>query len=78
MRLHKGCVLEVHLGTESPKRGIMVLHECKVCGYVYNPQKGDIEGKIPAGTDFEALPALWECPICASKKDMFVLHNEWS
>ncbi len=29
---------------------------CSICGYVYNPEIGDKEHGIPAGTPFEELP----------------------
>ncbi len=44
---------------------------CGVCGYVYDPEKGDPEGGIAAGTRFEDLPETWVCPICGAGKDQF-------
>ena len=41
-------------------------HECSVCGYVYEPVKGDDRRQIAAGTPFEALPPDWRCPVCAA------------
>jgi len=41
------------------------------CGYIYNPDKGDRKGKIPAGTRFEDLPDEWRCPICGGTKKCF-------
>ena len=32
-------------------------YECTVCGYVYDPEKGDLAGGIPPGIPFEKLPA---------------------
>ena len=29
---------------------------CKACDYVYNPQKGDVEGGVAPGVAFEDLP----------------------
>ena len=46
-------------------------YECPVCGYIYDPQKGDPEGKIKAGTVFSELPEDWECPICGAGKQTF-------
>jgi rubredoxin len=37
---------------------------CTICGYVYDPEVGDPEHGIPAGTPFEELPADWTCPLC--------------
>jgi len=41
------------------------------CGYIYNPDKGDRKGKIPAGVRFEDLPDEWRCPICGGTKKCF-------
>lgn len=45
--------------------------QCTVCGYVYDPEKGDPDGGIDAGTPFEELPEDWVCPVCGAAKDMF-------
>lgn len=45
--------------------------KCRVCGYVYDPGKGDPEGKVAPGTDFEDIPDDWVCPICGASKDQF-------
>ena len=44
---------------------------CKVCGYVYDPEKGDPESGIEPGTAFEDLPEDWVCPLCGAKKYNF-------
>ena len=44
---------------------------CKVCGYVYDPEKGDPDNGIEPGTPFEKLPGDWVCPICGADKGMF-------
>jgi rubredoxin len=44
---------------------------CIVCGYIYDPEKGDLEGGISPGTSFEDLPDNWVCPICFVGKDQF-------
>lgn len=44
---------------------------CSICGYVYNPEIGDPENGIPAGTKFEDLPEDWHCPRCKQGKDKF-------
>lgn len=46
---------------------------CEVCGYVYDPELGDIENNIKPGTTFENLPTDWVCPICGVGKDEFVV-----
>ncbi|MBQ8067143.1 MAG: rubredoxin [Solobacterium sp.] len=45
-------------------------YECP-CGYIYNPEEGDPDNNIPAGTPFEDLPDDWMCPVCALGKDQF-------
>ena len=49
----------------------MKKYKCNVCGYIYDPEKGDSENSIPAGTPFEKLPEDWVCPLCGAPKDMF-------
>jgi rubredoxin len=46
-------------------------YRCMVCGYIYDPQKGDPDGNIKPPTPFEALPADWVCPECGVGKDQF-------
>jgi len=53
------------------KEGDMQNYVCGVCGYVYDPKKGDTEGGIPPGTAFEDLPDDWTCPVCGAAKDEF-------
>jgi rubredoxin len=42
-----------------------------VCGYLYDPEKGDSENGIVPGTEFEDLPGDWVCPVCGSPKTEF-------
>ena len=49
----------------------MKKYVCGVCGYVYDPAKGDPESNIPAGTAFADLPDDWSCPVCGATKDQF-------
>lgn len=46
-------------------------YRCSVCGYLYDPEKGDPEGGIPPGTPFEMLPEGWVCPVCGADKSLF-------
>jgi len=46
-------------------------YKCSVCGYVYDPEKGDPESDIAPGTPFENLPDDWVCPVCGASKDEF-------
>lgn len=45
--------------------------ECVVCGWVYDESKGDEESGLIAGTKWEDVDALWECPDCGMSKDDF-------
>jgi flavin reductase (DIM6/NTAB) family NADH-FMN oxidoreductase RutF/rubredoxin len=49
----------------------MPKYECTVCGYVYDPEKGDPDGGIAQGTAFESLPDDWVCPVCGAGKTEF-------
>jgi rubredoxin len=44
---------------------------CTVCGYVYDPAKGDQGSGVVPGTSFENLPDDWVCPECGVGKDQF-------
>lgn len=49
----------------------MKKYKCSVCGYIYDPVKGDPDSGIKPGTAFEDLPDDWVCPVCGSSKDKF-------
>jgi flavin reductase (DIM6/NTAB) family NADH-FMN oxidoreductase RutF/rubredoxin len=44
---------------------------CKVCGYVYDPEKGDPDGGVAPGTAFDKIPDDWVCPVCGAAKSEF-------
>ena len=48
------------------------LWQCQMCGYVFDPAKGDDE----PGVAFEDLPADWCCPVCGATKDDFRLQHD--
>jgi len=50
---------------------IMEKYECTVCGYVYDPEKGDPDNNIAPGTSFQDLPDDWTCPVCGAAKSAF-------
>ena len=50
----------------------MQKYVCEICGYVYDPEVGDPDSDIPAGTSFDDLPDDWACPICGATKESFV------
>lgn len=45
--------------------------KCLVCGYIYDPAKGDPDNGIAPGTSFAQLPGNWVCPECGAPKDQF-------
>lgn len=49
----------------------MESYVCQVCGYIYDPAKGDAENGIEPGTKFEQIPEDWVCPVCGAPKNMF-------
>ncbi|MFH0863076.1 MAG: rubredoxin [Candidatus Altiarchaeota archaeon] len=46
-------------------------YRCKLCGYVYDPAKGDPDSGIKPGTKFKDIPEAWRCPICGATKADF-------
>ncbi|HEY9637208.1 MAG TPA: rubredoxin [Coleofasciculaceae cyanobacterium] len=46
-------------------------YECRSCGYVYEPNKGDSKSDVPPGTPFEELPDEWRCPVCGVRTSQF-------
>jgi flavin reductase (DIM6/NTAB) family NADH-FMN oxidoreductase RutF/rubredoxin len=50
---------------------VMSKYECNICGYVYDPELGDPDSKIPPGTPFDKLPDDWVCPVCGADKSEF-------
>ncbi len=46
-------------------------YRCRICGYIYDPEKGDPEAGIPPDTPFEELPEDWVCPLCGAPKSAF-------
>lgn len=49
----------------------MKKYVCDVCGYIYDPSKGDPDNGVAAGTPFEKVPDTWVCPECGAGKDSF-------
>lgn len=49
----------------------MAKYKCTICGYVYDPERGDPDSGVRPGTPFEQLPDNWVCPICGAAKDQF-------
>jgi rubredoxin len=49
----------------------MQKYVCEVCGYIYDPEKGDPVSGIEPGTPFEQTPDNWVCPQCGAIKAQF-------
>ncbi len=49
----------------------MKSYVCELCDYTYDPQAGDPDNGILAGTPFEEIPDEWVCPVCGAEKDEF-------
>lgn len=46
-------------------------YKCLICGYIYDPAKGDPDNGIKPGTNFQAIPDSWVCPECGAPKSEF-------
>jgi rubredoxin len=57
---------------QKEKRRIsMDRYVCTICGYVYDPEQGDPDNGVAAGTAWDDVPDDWECPVCGASKDDF-------
>lgn len=66
-----------YIKEEKPKEGKkMAKYECTVCGYIYDPEKGDPDSGIKPGVPFEGLPDDWVCPVCGAEKSEFERVNK--
>ena len=45
--------------------------KCDLCGYVYDPEKGDPDNGVEPGTAFKDIPEDWVCPTCGAVKEDF-------
>ena len=57
------------------KEEFLKKYKCDVCGYIYNPEKGDPDGGVEPLTSFENIPDDWVCPICGAGKLDFTPVN---
>lgn len=58
------------------KTKAMKKYRCTVCAWVYDPEVGDPDSGIAAGTAFEDIPQDWVCPLCGVGKEDFELVEE--
>jgi len=56
---------------KNDKRKEMDKYICNLCGYVYDPEVGDPDNGVDAGTAFADLPEEWVCPDCGAGVDVF-------
>ena len=49
----------------------MAEYQCSVCLWIYEPDIGDPDGDVAAGTPFEKIPDDWKCPVCGAAKSEF-------
>ncbi len=54
----------------------MTKWECEVCGYIYDPNKGDPDNGVEPDTPFEDLPDDWVCPVCGAGQNEFRELND--
>ena len=49
------------------------MYQCQTtnCGCMYDPDRGDMRGKVPKGTCFDDLDDKWACPVCGASKKAF-------
>ena len=67
----KGAILRKEHDDEMIEEGKMKKWKCSICGYIYDPSKGDPDNGVKPGTAFEEIPEDWVCPTCGATKDMF-------
>jgi len=67
----EGAILRKGIGDEIIGEGEMKKWKCSICGYIYDPSKGDTDNGVKPGTAFEGIPEDWVCPTCGAGKDMF-------
>ena len=60
---------------KSLKTSPMEKYECVICGYIYNPEEGDLSSGIEPGIPFSDLPSDYVCPLCGAGKDEFVVFE---
>ncbi|MEB3233113.1 MAG: rubredoxin [Leptolyngbyaceae bacterium] len=57
--------------TEITDPKLMDRYECRACGYIYEPMKGDDNSGIDAGVPFKDIYDSWKCPVCTAPKRQF-------
>ena len=50
------------------KENRMKKYRCLMCGYIYDPDKGDPDSGVDPGTSFEDLPDGWVASIVGTRQ----------
>jgi rubredoxin len=53
----------------------MERYKCSICGFIYNPEEGDVSSGIEPGIPFRDLPPEFVCPVCSAGKDEFFAYD---
>lgn len=53
------------------RRKSVMKYVCDVCGYIYDPENGEPDAGVAAGTKWEDVPEDFVCPLCGVGKDQF-------
>ena len=48
---------------------------CEICGYVYDPNEGDLDHDINPDLAFDEIPEDWLCPTCGAPKEDFLIED---
>ena len=48
-------------------------YRCTICDYIYDPEVGDPDNGVEAGTAFADLPDHWRCPHCDAPGHKFMV-----
>ncbi|MDR0912306.1 MAG: rubredoxin [Methanobrevibacter sp.] len=46
-------------------------YKCKICGYIYDEEKGEKRRNVDAGTLWVDVPEAFTCPSCGAPKKSF-------
>jgi len=47
---------------------VKMQHNCLLCKYVYDEEKGDPDHGLAPGTSWDDIPDDWVCPDCGATK----------
>ncbi len=75
VKFDKAVVMPVPLSAiiHKPKEAFQLSYQCNACLTIYDPQYGDADEGIVAGTSFDELPQNYCCSICSNPKKGFNL-----